>query len=104
MAKNLITCRVCGKLFEPCKSRELNVGCKQECRQEYYRRIVESRTPKPPVIGVVGGAILEHALKSFEDTADGYEPEEPQEDSVETSEEKPTYRRRKNAAQETTEE
>lgn len=58
MARVMMTCRVCGKEYEACRSANVGafrwqeVACSPECGAEYLRRINESRsvaqvTPTP---------------------------------------------------------
>ena len=49
MARTMMTCRVCGKEYEACRSANVGtfrwqeVACSLECGTEYLRRIEESR-------------------------------------------------------------
>lgn len=57
MASEKKTCRVCGKEYGPCRTanRDPNVfhwqevACSPACGAEYLRRVMEARTPVPPV-------------------------------------------------------
>ena len=66
MSKKLIPCRVCGKLFTPCKNcadhksafhwRE--VACSRECFAEYMQQVTDGRAakavaPSPIVISTI---------------------------------------------------
>lgn len=53
MAKEIKTCRVCGKSYEACRTmskaagvfRWQEVACSPECGAEYLRRVAETRSP-----------------------------------------------------------
>lgn len=56
MPKATKLCRVCGKPYEACRSLKAagpfnwkEVACSPECGEEYLRRVIEARTPKPPI-------------------------------------------------------
>lgn len=57
MANGTKICRVCGKEYPACTTNRLtpgvfrwkDVACTPECGQEYFRRIMESRTVKTVV-------------------------------------------------------
>lgn len=85
MAKGMRNCRVCGKLYEGCKTvnhynvfRWQDVACSPECGEEYLRRI---RLSREEVVEQEDEVVSEPELElEVIDTDDSYDFDDDQED------------------------